>query len=131
MKLRSRKVPTVHELTKAIGKFKNGKAGGASGILPEMVEAACCEDDFLELLLDLVQAMWKEGEVPKDWSDALFVPIPKNGDLSECDNWRGIALLDTVGKVVARIIQERLQTLAEEELPGSQYAWLQERTWML
>ena len=107
----------MDELTKAIGKLKNGKAGGASGILPEMVKAACCEDDFLELLLDLVQAPWKEGEVPRDWSDALLVPIPKRGDLSKCDNWRGIGLLDTVGKVVAKIIQERLQTLAEEELP--------------
>ena len=54
----------MDELTDAIGNLKNGKARGASGILPEMVKAACCEDDFLELLLDLVQATWKEGEVP-------------------------------------------------------------------
>ena len=117
----------MDKLTDAIGKLKNGKAGGASGILPEMVKAACCEDDFLELLLNLVQAMWKEGEVPKDWSDALQVPIPKKGDLSKCDNWRGIARLDTVGKVIARIIQERLQTLAEEELPESQCGFRRER----
>ena len=91
-----------------------------------MVKAACCEDDFLELLLDLVQATWKEGEVLKDWSDALLVLIPKKGDISKCDNWRGIALLDTVGKVVARIIQERLQTLAEEELPESQCGFRRE-----
>lgn len=30
--------------------------------------------------------------------------------LSKCDDWRGIALLDVVGKVVARIIQERRHT---------------------
>ena len=112
--------PTMDELTDAIGKLKNGKAGGASGILPEMVKAACSEEEFLDLLLDLVQTAWKESEVPKDWSDALLVPIPKKGNLSKCDNWRGIALLDVVGKVVARIIQERLQSLAEEELPESQ-----------
>ena len=58
--------------------------------------------------------------MPKDWSDAILVPIPKKGDLSKYDNWRSIALLDVVGKVVARIIQERLQDLAEEELPESQ-----------
>ena len=46
-------VPTLGKLTDAIGKLKNGKAGGASGI-PEMVKAVCCEDDFLELLLNLV-----------------------------------------------------------------------------
>ena len=42
------------------------------------------------------------------------------GDLSSCDNWRGISLLDVVGKVVARVLQVRLQKLAEEELPESQ-----------
>ena len=47
-------------------------------------------------------------------------PVPKKGNLRNCDNWRGIALLDVVGKVVARILQERLQQVAEEELPESQ-----------
>ena len=61
-----------------------------------------------------------EQSVPKDWTDAVLIPIPKKGDLSNCDNWRGISLLDVVGKVVARILQDRLQQLAEEELPESQ-----------
>ena len=55
----------MDELTDAIGKPKNGKTGAVSGILPEMVKAACCEHDFVELLLDLyvAQASWKEGEI--------------------------------------------------------------------
>lgn len=47
-------VPSREELEEAIGKLKNGKAGGSSGILPEMVKAASCEDEFLDVLLDLV-----------------------------------------------------------------------------
>ena len=47
-------------------------------------------------------------------------PIPKRGDLSQCDNWRGISLLEVMGKVMARILQERLQQVAEDELPESQ-----------
>ena len=42
------------------------------------------------------------------------------GDLSKCDNWRGISLLEAVGKVMDRILLERLQLLAEDELPESQ-----------
>ena len=53
------------------------------------------------------------------------MPIPKKGDLSRCDNWSGIALLDVVGKVVGRLIQNRLQILAEEELPDSQCCFRQ------
>ena len=55
-----------------------------------------------------------------DWKDTEIVPIPKKGDIKHCDNWRGISLLDVVGKVFAWILQERLQTVVERVLPESQ-----------
>ena len=51
--------------------------------------------------------------MPKEWADAIIVPIPKKGNLWSCDNWQGIALLGVVGKVVARVIQRRLEGIAE------------------
>ena len=90
------------EVWSAIG---NRMAEGISGILPEMVKAAWCEDTFRCRLVELVEDVWKESSVPCDWRDAILVPIP---DLTSCDNWRGISLLEVVGKVVARVIQERL-----------------------
>ena len=58
--------------------------------------------------------------VKSDWTNAILIPIPKKGDLSSCDNWRGISLLDVVGKLIASILQRRLQVLAEEILTESQ-----------
>ena len=46
--------PTIEELAATLAKLKNGKAGGSSRILPEMVKAGCCTEEFLTLLLDLV-----------------------------------------------------------------------------
>jgi len=71
-------------------------------------------------LLQLMQDIWRDGEVVADWKDAEVVPVLKKGDLWNCDNWWGISLLDVVGKVFARIIQERLQHIAEDILPESQ-----------
>ena len=85
-----------------------------------MVKAMCCDGDCVEMLVELVRDVWEEGCVPADWSDAVLIPFPKKGDLSDCDNWRGISLLEVVGKVVARVIQGRPQKLAEDELPESQ-----------
>ena len=113
-------LPSMEELVEAIGRLKNRKAGGSSGIRPEMVKVACQDPGFADQLLDLVHTAWKDQSVPKDWTDAVLIPIPKKGDLSKCDNWRGISLLDVVGKVIARILQDRLQKLAEDELPESQ-----------
>lgn len=62
----------------------------------------------------------EECKVPRDWSNAVLIPIPKKGNLSYCDSWHGIAPFEVVGKVVARILQARLQKVAEEELPDSQ-----------
>ena len=103
-----------------MGKLRNGKAAGSSNIMPGMIKTACGNEEFMELLLDLVHAVWEESWVPREWADAILVPIPKKGNLRNCNNWRGIARLDMVGKVVARILQERLQQVAEEELPESQ-----------
>ena len=92
---------------------KSGKAGGSSGILPEMV------------LQVFAHTVWEERHVPQEWADATLIPIPKKGNLRDCNNWRGIALLDVVGKVVAR---ERLQWLAEQVLPKSQCGFRKARS---
>ena len=110
--------PTCEELLTALTKLKKGKAGGKTGILPELLAYGGAE--LHDRLLQLITDVWEEGAVVRDWRDAEIVPIPKKGNLKHCDNWRGISLLDVVGKVFARILQERLQTIAEKVLPESQ-----------
>ena len=54
-------VPSEEELLSAVGKMKNGKSSGESGILPEMIKAACCDEEFLSKLLELVKDVWEGG----------------------------------------------------------------------
>ena len=110
--------PSMEELEVALSRLKKRKAGGKTGILPELL--LCGGPVLRGRLLQLMQDIWRDGEVVADWKDAEIVPVPKNGDLQSCDNWRGISLLDVVGKLFARIIQERLQHIAEDILPESQ-----------
>jgi len=70
-------------------------------------------------LLELMRNVWNEGEVFDAWRDTLIVPVPKKGNLQSCNSWRGISLLDVVGKVFARIVQGHLQVIAERLLPDS------------
>ena len=109
--------PTSEELREAMNKLKRGKAGGRTGILPELLLHGGAElQDRLLLLMDDV---WKRGKVVKDWQDAEIVPIPKKRELRKCNNGRGISLLDAVGKVFARTLQEKLQVKVERVLPES------------
>jgi len=83
-------IPSVEELYCAVGNIGNGKAAGESGILPEMVKVACSQGEFLSRLPELVYDVWRKGHVLNNWRDTILVPIPKKGDLTVCDNWRGI-----------------------------------------
>ena len=105
--------------------LKARKAAGESGILPELVRRA--GPAFSTALIQLFHQIWQDEVVPKDWVDAFIVPIPKKGNLESCDNWRGIALLEVVGKLLARLIQNRLRMLAEDILPESQCGFRQNR----
>ena len=111
---------TSAEVAKALRKLRNGKVAGTSNILPEMLKVGAENDDFVCILTDLLSAVWEERHVPYERVNGILIPIPKKGNLHRCDNWRGIALLDVVGKVAARIVQTRLQTLAEQVLPETQ-----------
>ena len=62
-----------------------------------------------------------------DWKDAVVILIPKKEDLQQCNNWRGISFLDVAGKVFARIVQDRLQRIAEHMLPESQNGFRKSR----
>ena len=110
--------PTLEEVIAAIRGMSGGKAGGRSRILPELLKFS--NASVLHYVHDLINDVWAKGAVPKDWVDADIVPIPKKGDLTSCDNWRGVALLDVVGKLCAKIILGRLQLLAEDVLPEEQ-----------
>lgn len=45
-----------------------------------------------ERILELFKEVWLSGVVPREWVD-----------LTVCDNWHGISLLDVFGKLFARI----------------------------
>ena len=55
--------PTEEELGIALSKMKRGKAGGKSGILPELVLVG--EAVLWDRLLELMRALWTEGEVER------------------------------------------------------------------
>jgi len=44
------------------------------------------------------------------------VKLPKKGNLSDCNNWRGITLLSTPGKVFTRVLLDRLQNAVDQTL---------------
>ena len=57
----------------------------------------------------MFQQIWKTQQWPQDWKRSVFIPIPKKGNAKECSNYRTIALISHVSKVMLKILQARLQ----------------------
>ena len=110
--------PSEEELESAIQALRSAKSGGSMGYYPSLYNTWALF--LMSYVLDLFREVWRAGKVPQVWVDAVIVVIPKKGDLSFCDNWRGISLLDVFGRLFARILQQRLQRVAEEELTETQ-----------
>ena len=112
-------MPTLEELSKALDNLACGKAPGKDSIPSEVLKHG--KPSILQPLHELLCQCWVEGHIPQDMRDASIVTIYKNkGDRSDCNNYRGISLLSTVGKVFARVTLSRLQSLASRVYPESQ-----------
>ena len=59
-------------------------------------------------------------KIPQAWKKELIIKLLKNGILKECKNSRGITLLSVVGKVLARIIIERVRNGVDRRLRKEQ-----------
>ena len=62
-----------------------------------------------EKLTELFQCMWRKEAIPQDFKDASIIHLYKRkGNPQVCDNHRGISLLSIAGKILAKILLNRL-----------------------
>ena len=65
--------------------------------------------ESISLLLDIYNYIWRSGNFPTCWSEAIVIPIPKPGkDHSDPNNYRPISLTSCVCKTLERMINDRL-----------------------
>jgi len=112
--------PTLEETIKAIEKLKNGKAAGGDGIPAEIWKKG--GETLQKNLHKLFVCCWENEVLPKELRDAVIITLYKNkGEKSDCSNYRGITLLSIAGKILARILLNRLvPSIADEHIPESQ-----------
>ena len=67
------------------------------------------KDGAVKVLHSICQQIWKTQQWPQDWKRPVFIPIPKKGNAKECSNYRTIASMSHVSKVMLKILQASLQ----------------------
>ncbi|KAL5259931.1 hypothetical protein ACHWQZ_G010146 [Mnemiopsis leidyi] len=130
-------VPTVHppqdiridhfskeELLEARKSIKEGKAFGEDGIAPEILKRV----DLDDLILRFCNRALDDGSVPDQWRQLNIVPVPKKGNLTNVDNYRGIALTSIVSKTLNRMILNRIRPAMENVLRINQNGFREGRS---
>lgn len=64
--------------------IQNGKAPGEDCIPIELITKGSKE--VLIYLHKLILTVWRSERVPKEWTEAIIVPLYKKGDKLECKN---------------------------------------------
>ena len=100
---------TKEEVKRALNEMKGGKAPGMDGVRVEMLKEGGVTTS--EWLVRVFNICFMLSIVPVDW---VIVPLYKGkGDVHECSNFRGISLLNVVGKVYGRILINRIRDKTE------------------
>lgn len=97
---------TSTEVEEAIRALKHNKAPGLDQISAELLKYGGTA--VVQRLVELLNECWKNERVPDDWRKGVIIKLPKKGNLSDCNNWRGITLLSVPGKVLCTILLRRL-----------------------
>jgi exonuclease III len=114
---------TWAEMRQVLKAARNGKAPGMDGVIPEFYKAALHLDadhkeepsnPFGKSLLTIAQKVFESGIVPEQAQTSVVVSIPKKGDLTMVDNYRGISLISVALKLVSTIVTRRVAKAIDE-----------------
>lgn len=114
----------IYELRAAIAESRKSSAPGPDSITYRLLNNL--SDRALETLLKHFNDSWNEGRLPIQWKSAEVRFIPKPGKSPHIDNLRPISLTSCVGKIMERIILNRLQRHLDDtgQMPETMFGFL-------
>ena len=120
---------SVHELWSALGKTSNTSAPGLDHLtwchLKILLSMPACD----KALVKLFNAIMTSGAWPQEFKEAvsIIIPKPKKDDYSVPKAYWPIALLNTLGKLLTKIVANHLQfdSIANNLLRAGQFGGIQ------
>jgi hypothetical protein len=113
--------PSLVEVEIAIGELKSYKSLGTDQIPAELIKAGggtlCSE------IHKLICFVWNKEELPQQWKQSIIIPIHKNGDKTDCNNYRGVSLLSTAYRILSKILLAWLTPYVNEVTGDHQWGF--------
>ena len=106
------------EVEAAVHKLKNGKAPGTDEIPGELLKHG--GDCMIDQLHQICNGIWMDECIPDEWTKSIILTMPKKGDITKCENYRTISLINHSSKILLEIIRRRMKPYVESILAEEQ-----------
>ena len=121
-----RKIETK-ELNSVLDSLKNNKTPGTDSIPYEFYKNL--NGKGKSALLRILNNVMEKGEIPKKWGEIKLSMLYKKGDPNDPDNYRGIALINSLAKILTYLVTKRVTKFIEINnlLPENQAGFREKR----
>ena len=94
--------------------MKPNKAAEPDEILPEFIKNGGLT--LKQTIYKLIVKIWRQEKIPCEWSEGILCPIYKKRDRKQCNNYRGISLLNITYKIFAILLYNRLSNIIDPKI---------------
>lgn len=101
------------ELLNACKKLKNNKASAYDMIKNEMLKTAL--PSISNTVVKIFNVLLKTGQFPDSWTEGILIPIHKQGNSADPNNYRGITLNSCLGKLFCHVLNERISKFLDDK----------------
>ena len=109
------------EIRAAIKAMKKVQVAGEDEVVIGMIEAT--EEFRIRKITDVANRIYESGYIPNAMRDSVFVSIPKKSGALECSKHRAINIMSQLGKVLLRVVMNRLRGKINERVLKEQYGF--------
>ena len=115
---------TVDEFINARKYMSQNKALGLDETCVQLMKIPALVPIFVKIMNFTLH----NGYPPDQWLTSLLIPIHKKGEISDCNNYRGIALMSIAAKLFNRILLMRIRSVLDDHLRTNQNGFRPDRS---
>ena len=112
---------TGEEIKETCSKLAKKKSKGPDSIPTNMILS--CTNELQEILAECINASFSSGTFPKCLKQANVVPLYKKKARTDPTNYRPVSLLNSLSKVIEKVIYRRIYQFMDDKLCWNQFGF--------
>ena len=117
---------STKEVSLAVASVDSSEVPGRDGLPPLFLKQ--CASTLALPLTTILNSSLTSGVFPRAWKHASITPIHKSGNLNNVENYRGISILNSLSKVLEKLVQRSLYTAVRHIISAHQHGFVKNRS---